>query len=265
MPTCFVIQPFDGSTFDKRFEDVFKPAIEAAGLEPYRVDQDPKVTVPIESIEDGIRAATACLADITTDNPNVWYELGYSFAASRPVVMVCAEGERQGKKYPFDIQHRTVTQYKTDAPRDFDKLRTDITARLKALLEKADMLQRISENQQVAPVSGLSQVELAVLAATAGSVRFPTESISAHGVKEDVEQSGFTPLAYSLGLRRLMLKRFISSGEVEEFNSRPYQVLTVTDQGWEWIDRNESRFVLQSKPHKKTAPPPSDSGEDVPF
>src|SRR5437879_2863649 len=98
MATCFVIQPFDGGKFDKRFEDVFCPAIRAAGLEPYRVDRDPNVTVPIDSIEEGIRSATACLADITTDNPNVWYELGFSFATGRPVVMVSAE-ERQGKKY----------------------------------------------------------------------------------------------------------------------------------------------------------------------
>jgi hypothetical protein len=35
MPYCFVIQPFDGGRFDKRFTDVFKPAIEAAGLDPY--------------------------------------------------------------------------------------------------------------------------------------------------------------------------------------------------------------------------------------
>ena len=57
MPTCFVIQPFDSGKFDKRFQDIYKPAIEAAGLEAYRVDLDPGVLVPIESIEKGIRQA----------------------------------------------------------------------------------------------------------------------------------------------------------------------------------------------------------------
>jgi hypothetical protein len=33
MAICFVIQPFDsGSKYDKRFEDIYKPAIEAADL-----------------------------------------------------------------------------------------------------------------------------------------------------------------------------------------------------------------------------------------
>jgi hypothetical protein len=71
MATCFVIQPFDAGKFDKRFEDVYKTAIEAANLEPYRVDNDPSVRVPIDAIEDGIGRAAICLAEITTDNPNV--------------------------------------------------------------------------------------------------------------------------------------------------------------------------------------------------
>ncbi len=91
MSTCFVIQPFDGAKFDKRYVDVYKPAIEDAGLEAYRVDFDPNVSTPIESIEKGIRQATICLGDISTDNPNVWYELGFAFAAKRPIVMVCSE------------------------------------------------------------------------------------------------------------------------------------------------------------------------------
>ena len=78
MPICFVIQPFDKGKFDKRFRDVFKPAIEAAELEPYRVDRDPGVSIPIEEIESSIANSAICLADITTDNPNVWFELGYA-------------------------------------------------------------------------------------------------------------------------------------------------------------------------------------------
>lgn len=69
MDTCFVMQPFDGNTFDKRYYDVFAPAIRNAGLEPYRVDQDPKVSIPIQDIERGIRDSKICFAEITLDNP----------------------------------------------------------------------------------------------------------------------------------------------------------------------------------------------------
>ena len=100
----FIIQPFDSAKFDQRFEEVFKPALKRAGLKPYRVDQDPGVEIPIEAIEREIVRADICLADISTNNPNVWYELGYALAANRPVVLICSHD--RGAKFPFDIQHR---------------------------------------------------------------------------------------------------------------------------------------------------------------
>jgi len=38
MDKCFVIQPFDNDKFDKRFVDIFKPAIEKSGFEAYRIE-----------------------------------------------------------------------------------------------------------------------------------------------------------------------------------------------------------------------------------
>ena len=105
MATCFVIQPFDRGVYDKRYVDVFRPSIEAAGLDPYRVDEDPSVAIPIRDIERGIRNAEVCFAEISTDNPNVWFELGYAIAARKPVVMVCSESRI---RFPFDVAHRTI-------------------------------------------------------------------------------------------------------------------------------------------------------------
>src|SRR5258706_7620704 len=143
MQTCFVIQPFDAGKFDKRYADTFEPAIRGAGLEPYRVDRDPSVQVPIDAIEAGIKAASVCLADITTDNPNVWYELGYSFASDRPVLMVCGP-ERTTKKYPFDIQHRIIIEYASDSTQDFDKLKQEIVQRLAALTRGREAVRRLA-------------------------------------------------------------------------------------------------------------------------
>ena len=81
-PICFVIQPFDRGKFDKRYKDAFEPGLAKAGFEAYRVDQDPGTDVVIAAIEEGIRRAAICLADVTTNNPNVWYELGYACPSS---------------------------------------------------------------------------------------------------------------------------------------------------------------------------------------
>jgi hypothetical protein len=111
------------------------------------VDQDARADVLITAIEDGIRSAAMCLADITTDNPNVWYERGFAFAANRPVVMVCST-ERIGK-YPFDIQHRAIIPYKTEAQSDFKLLSDAITDRLKAAAERGQALQQIADMKGV--------------------------------------------------------------------------------------------------------------------
>ncbi len=135
MPTCFVIQPFDDEN-DRRYDEVYKPALEEAKVEPYRVDRDPSVTVLIDAIEERIRESDICLADITTDNPNVWYELGFAFAVGCPVVMTCAESRFE--KLPFDVQHRVVIKYATASPSNFEQLRAEVVKRVATRLNDTD-------------------------------------------------------------------------------------------------------------------------------
>ncbi len=245
MPTCFVIQPFDSGKFDKRFDDVYVPAINASGLEAYRVDRDPGVEVPIESIEEGIRNAAVCLADITTDNPNVWYELGFAFASGRPVVMVCSN-ERTSGKYPFDIQHRTVINYKPESSSDFETLKGSLAERIRALLNKTEALRQIAESDQIAPTQGLTQTELMVLAILAGNTAFPGARSTLYSLKDDSERSGLTSIGFSLAFRRLVTKKLIEIiEEYDEQRDEPYKTTCLTESGWNWIENNESLFVLK--------------------
>ena len=155
MGTCFVIRPFDGGKFDKRYDDVFSPAIRAPGLEPYRVDHDPSVSVPIDDIQRRIEAPTACLADITTDNPNVWFELGYAIAAQREVVLVYSD--ERTSKFPFDVQHRSITKYCTESSSDYDELRKKVESRLTAGIQRREKMGEVARIQSVATVEGLDQ------------------------------------------------------------------------------------------------------------
>lgn len=258
MSTCFVIQPFDSGKFDKRFDDVYRPAIEAAGLVAYRVDRDPSVEVPIEAIEDGIRNAAVCLADITLDNSNVWYELGFAFASRRPVVMICSN-ERTTQKYPFDIQHRTVISYKSESSSDFNNLKNTLSQAIKARLNQSEALRQIAETNQIAPTQGLSQTELMVLAIIAGDTALPNTSSTVYSIKQDSERSGLTPIGFSLALRRLVAKNFVElTEEWDEHRDQLYSVVKLTDRGWGWIEGNESLFVLKK-------PQPTALDDDIPF
>lgn len=100
---CFVIQRFDGDKYDRRYDEVFAPAVRATGLEPYRVDRDPKADIPIDAIEKEIDEATICLADITEDNPNVWYEVGYAYARRKRFVWFVGLNEQQNFRLTFNI------------------------------------------------------------------------------------------------------------------------------------------------------------------
>jgi hypothetical protein len=250
MGTCFVIQPFDRAKYDKRYKDCFEPAIRAAELEPYRVDGDPSADVLIASIEDGIRNATACLAEITSDNANVWYELGYAMAIGKPVVMICSE-ERQ--KLPFDIQHRNIIYYKTDSVSDFQDLGQKITDTILARLSKADILKQAAESDLVSEVHGLSHVEVVVVAAIATQADQPLAAVALRSVRQLVEQQGVTALGAQLAVRRLITKSFAELGQ-EEGEWGPYDVIQLTDIAWNWIENNDSVFVLNKPPPQTTRP-----------
>lgn len=256
MPTCFVIQPFDGGPFDKRYEDVFVPAIEAAGLEPYRVDRDPAVMIPIDEIEVGIRKADACLADISLSNPNVWFELGFAIAAEKQVILVCSH--EPNRRFPFDVQHRTVITYRTDSARDFADLQAQITARLSAAMNKEDRLERLAESSLVADVEGLNQFEIAALVTVAENAQEPEDYVSSWSIRQDMERAGYTKLAATLSLTTLLRKRLLLSGRDSDQNGNEFSTYRVSDTGMDWLLANQDRLILT---RKRT----SDGSDDIPF
>jgi nucleoside 2-deoxyribosyltransferase len=263
MPTCFMIQPFDGGPFDKRFEDVIAPAIRAAGLDAYRVDQDPGVVVPIDQIEEGIRAAAACVADITTFNPNVWYELGYAIAAGKPVLLIALD--EPNKRYPFDIQHRHVIRYKTDSARDFKLLASEITTRLSAVLEKEEKLERAVMAPSVADVEGLAQHELVALVTIAENLDHAGDHVSAHTIRNDMERSGFNRIAVTLALTVLVRKEFAEVHDAEDYNGNPYNAYSITEAGMSWLLNNQDTLALRKPAKSRTSVHHVDDDDDVPF
>lgn len=247
MATCFVMQPFDHGAFDQRYEEVYAPAIRDAELVPYRVDQDPKVSIPIQDIERGIQQAQICLAEITLDNPNVWFELGYAIACKKEVVLICSD--QRVTKFPFDIQHRTVITYRTGVPSDFEQLKQNITAKINAYKEKSEVLADVSEiSQLTVPTSGFSEHEVVALAVTAQNLQHPDEHVSTFQIKRDMETSGFTPLACTLALKGLVQKLMLNVGRFTDYNEENYWGYTLTESGWAWVLANQERFALKKSP-----------------
>jgi hypothetical protein len=254
---CFVIQPFDGGAFDARYDEVLDPAIRAADLEPYRVDRDPKASIPIQEIESQIRSSRICLADITLDNPNIWFELGFAIAAYKDVVLICSS--HRETKFPFDVQHRNIITYKTSSPRDFEQLGTKIKDRLSALLEKEQTLSAAAELSKLQKIQGLEQHEVVALAALGESIDSISDAASGHNIRQDMERSGFTNLATTIALKSLVEHGLISQEKIEDEEGYSYPGYKFTGSGWAWILANKGKFVLK-KPQR-----PSTFDDDIPF
>lgn len=110
--TCFVMMPF-GSPLGAYYEKVYKPAIEKTGLRPVRADSEIFGTGKImDQIWAGINAATVLVAELTSRNPNVFYELGIAHALNKPVVLVSSNEA----DVPFDLRHIRVIIYDINDP-----------------------------------------------------------------------------------------------------------------------------------------------------
>jgi len=242
---CFMIQPFDGGKFDKRYEDVFKPAIEAAGLIAYRVDNDDLATVPIDAIEERIKVSTICVADITLDNPNVWYEVGFALASNKTTILICSD-ERTGN-YPFDIRQRNVLQYKTESKSDFDELRNKLSRRIAKLKNSVSITQVSSISEKFDNLEGLSYQEVVFLAAVLMVQDTPNEYVSIWNIKEQMKRNGFNQIAYNICVRKLLNKKFIEMSLLNDYQGNEYNGISITDKGNDWILKNENKFSFECK------------------
>ena len=115
-PLCFVLMPFgikanlDGSmiNFDRIYEDLIAPAVLAAELEPIRADYEVTGGIIHKPMFERLILCPFAVADLTTANANVYYELGVRHAF-RPfsTVQIIAEGSR----LPFDVQMLRTIPY----------------------------------------------------------------------------------------------------------------------------------------------------------
>jgi len=260
MGKCFVMQPFDDGVFDKRYDDVFEPAIRDSGLEPYRVDRDPSVSIPIDDIEIGIKRSEICLAEITTDNPNVWFELGFAIAVPKEVVLICSD-ERKSK-FPFDVQHRNIIRYSTEAPQDFQKLRGKISERIKAIMKKQDEIEKITRISPVAESEGLTQHEMVALVSVMQNSFISVGGVSAYTIKEDMNNAGFTDIAVSLAVKGLREKGMIRGYQEADEQGYEYPAFEVLSKGEKWLLDNQDKLVLRDQKPPDAASVPED---DIPF
>lgn len=105
-PFVFVLMPFL-----KEFDDIYKFGIKGAaedvGAYAERVDEQNYTEGILDRIYNQINKADVIVADMTGQNPNVFYEVGYAHALGKIVLLITKEAE----DIPFDLKHRPHIVY----------------------------------------------------------------------------------------------------------------------------------------------------------
>ncbi len=114
------------------YDAVFKPAIVKAKLDPVRSDDLFRPSVIVSDLWQMIQDAKVLLAELTTKNANVFYELGLAHAIGKPVVLVTETMD----DVPFDLRQLRVLQYNKNDPAWGDGLCDSITQALQETLDK---------------------------------------------------------------------------------------------------------------------------------
>lgn len=145
-PYCFVLMPFGRKSdesgrvveFDAVYDQIIAPAIVDANLEPIRADEEIIGGIIHKPMFERLMMCDYAVADLTTANANVFYELGIRHGV-RPYSTVPVAGS--GMRLPFDVSPLRAILYDVDEygfPENPDDTRQALTERLEACRNPAD-------------------------------------------------------------------------------------------------------------------------------
>jgi hypothetical protein len=118
--------------FNEYYTEIFKSAIEKAGLNPIRADEVFGTRAIIKDIFHLIQESSVLVAELKERNPNVAYELGVAHALGKPVVMVINDASQ----IPFDLKHLRIITYNTSRPKWDVRLAEEIEKTIQHVLAK---------------------------------------------------------------------------------------------------------------------------------
>jgi hypothetical protein len=103
----FVVMQF-GEPYDSLYRDVIQPVSQELGFKAVRGDDVFRPGIILQDIRRDIVTSDVIIAEITPENPNVFYELGFAHALDKQTVLLA---NRKVEKLPFDVSGYRVIFY----------------------------------------------------------------------------------------------------------------------------------------------------------
>ena len=138
-PLCFILMPFGRKKdatgreidFNAVYERLIAPAVRDAGLEPIRADEEKTGGIIHKPMFERLILCEYAVADLTSANANVFYELGVRHAVKpHTTILLFAEGSG---RLPFDVGQLRAIPYSitsAGAPTKVNGPRSLLTERL---------------------------------------------------------------------------------------------------------------------------------------
>jgi hypothetical protein len=87
-PRSLVIVPFDAA--GARVLDSVRRALEEIGVDVFRLDDISAGASWANAVTDAVRSSDFLVVDVTRQNPNVFYELGFAHALRKPTILIAS-------------------------------------------------------------------------------------------------------------------------------------------------------------------------------
>jgi hypothetical protein len=106
-PKCFIVMPFGVQDLEDLYSEFILPVLADCKLECARGDDIFGSNVVMDDVKAAIAKADLVIADLSGQNPNVFYEVGIAHTLGKPVLLLSQSIE----DVPFDLRHRRVLPY----------------------------------------------------------------------------------------------------------------------------------------------------------
>jgi nucleoside 2-deoxyribosyltransferase len=127
----FVIMPFSVE-FRNTYDCAIKPALVECGTYCQRVDEMIFTENMLSKIYNEINKADYIVADLSTKNPNVFYELGYAHALNKTVILLTNNSD----DIPFDLKQYQHCIY---SMKNLTALKAELIARMNHFLNESTL------------------------------------------------------------------------------------------------------------------------------
>lgn len=189
--TCFVISPIGklGTETHSQFKDileyVIKAAVKASGynLQVLRADDIDRAGSFIKDILDSLYSSYVVIADLTNQNPNVFYELGVRHALSPRTILIAQSID----DIPSDLREYRTIVYETSA-----KGAADFSARLKKFLTEMQKEPERADNPVLDRIGSIFENRIASLEAEKQQLKNDLTTILQKGIPKEKTSTTFS-------------------------------------------------------------------------